>query len=281
MTRRRGEGGYAIVAAVASIGAFAAIALLTLSQAQVLLADTDAEAGRLQAVSSAEAGLAIAIRHLLAEPEDRWSIDGRTHVLRYGDARLRIRIEDERGKVPLNMLNEALATRLLEHEGLDGERMLIARDSLLDWLDGDDDRRPFGAEEPFYRASGIRPPNNFIASIDELGAVRGFDAALVERLRPLVSASVPVAAFDPRYAHPEALAVMQATGASSPLAIDRARELDGQRTAIEFTQGIDLTGRALTISVEATLPDHARAVRRAVVELTGQAASPYRIQSYQ
>lgn len=280
--RRDSERGYALVAAVASIGVFAAMALAALSATRLTIEDVSAEEAQLRAAAAADAGIALALSKLLAtDRAERWSIDGRTRHLTFNAARLRIRVEDEWGKVPVSQLEERQVTRLLEAAGLTGERLLIARDSLLDWTDADDTRRPFGAEAPDYAAAGLRPANGALASIDELGNIRGFDANLVNRIRPFLTPLVLLGGFDPRYADPRALAVMEEAGADSPAAIERARELAGQRTAIELADAVDLTGRALTIDVEAQLPDGGRAHRRARVELTGAPARPYVVRAYE
>lgn len=272
-----GEDGYALVAAVASIAVFAAMALTVLSATRSGIDDVAAEHAQLQAGAAADAGVVLALSGLMAsDAEQRWSIDGRERRLTFGEARLRVRIEDERGKVPIGAVDERMATRLLEVVGLEGDRLLIARDSLLDWTDGDDESRPFGAESNYYEAAGIRPSNGFLSSIEELGSIRGFDAALVERIRPFATAYTALTAFDPRFAHPQAIAVMEAGGhVGSAASIDRTRERSGQRTALEFTDATDLVGRPLTILVEARLPDGARAVRRAVVEISGRQDRPY------
>lgn len=275
------EEGYALVAAVASIAVFAAMALTVLAATRMGIDEVAAEHAQLQAGAAADAGVARALSGLMAsDVTQRWPIDGREQRLTFADARIRLRIEDERGKVPIGQLDEAMATRLLEEAGLEGDRLLIARDALLDWTDGDDDARPFGAESAYYERAGIRPANGFLASIEELGSIRGFDTPLVERIRPIATAYTAMAAFDTKFADPRAIAVMESGGkVGSPVAIDRARERDGQRTALAFTDAADVIGRPLTIVVEARLSDGSRAVRRVVVEITGRADRPYLVRA--
>ncbi|CAM8663194.1 type II secretion system protein GspK [Sphingobium sp. H39-3-25] len=278
---KQGEEGYALVAAVASIAVFAAMALTILSATRMGIDDVAAEHDQLQAGAAADAGVARTLSNLLAtDTTQRWPIDGREQRFSFRDARIRVKIEDERGKVPIGQLDEAMATRLLEEVGLQGDRLLIARDSLLDWTDGDEEVRPFGAESAYYERAGIRPANGFLASIEELGSIRGFDTQLVERIRPIATAYTARAAFDTKFADPRALAVMEKGGqVGSPVAIDRARERDGQRTALAFSDATDVVGRPLTIIVEAKLPNGARAVRRVVVEITGRKDRPYLVRA--
>ena len=116
-------------------------------------------------------------------------------------------------------------------------------------------------------------------TIDELALIRGFDAALVEKLRPIVTVNWGGGPFEQRYASPEALAVMTNGDEDSPDAIARRRELAGQVTALDFTQGQSLAGHVLRVLVEARERGGGRAVRTWVVKLTGNAARPYAILS--
>lgn len=281
MTPPRWESGYALVAAVASIAVFATMALTIMTVTRASVIGGAAEVRQAQAAAAADAGVALAISGLLSDDiADRWSIDGRTRRIPFGQAMLAIHLEDERGKVPLNRLDEHYVTALLEALGLSGDRLRIAIDSLLDWIDDDDDPRPFGAEAEYYAPRGIRPRNGALLSVDELGLVRGFDPLLVRRIGEIATTSSGHGSFDSRYAQPLAIGIMQGGGEDSPAAIDRAREQAGQRTAIELATEGDLVGRPLTIVVDASLAGGGHARRRTVVELTGAAARPFVVRSY-
>lgn len=280
--REEGEQGYALVAAVASIAVFASMALTVLTAARMGLEDAAAEQAQMRAVAAADAGLAIGIsRALDTDPTGRWPADGAVHALGFDGAELRVTVHDERGKVPLALLDEAQATRLLEQAGLEGDRLLIARDSLLDWIDDDDIRRPFGAEDSYYRPFGVRTAGSQLASVDELALVRGFDAATVARIRPYVTTYTLRSGFDPAVADPVALAVMQAGGEDSPEAIERAREQAGQRTALALANAPTLTDRPLTIEATAKLPGGGQARRRMVVESSSVPGRPYVVRAYE
>ncbi len=63
-------------------------------------------------------------------------------------------------------------------------------DALIDWLDPDSQTRPGGAEDTEY-LSGQHPyrsANQLLTSVDELRLVKGFDAKIIEKLRPHVVA---------------------------------------------------------------------------------------------
>lgn len=283
MTPRSGEQGYAMVAAVAGIAVFAMMALTLIQSNQSEIVSVSAEVGQAKAAAAADAGLAIALNGLLAKDRaNRWSIDGRLRRASFEGANLQIKVEDERGKVPINLLDDEFAARLMEAIGLGfGPRSNIAADSLIDWIDDDEEPRPDGAEFQYYMSQGIRPRNGPLQSIEELAQVRGFDRAMIARLKPFVTVNFGVGSFDARFAHPRAIGVMLEGGADSPAAINRQRELDGQRTAIELGEDIDLIGRPLMISVVATRPDGARSARQMIIELTGSELRPYVVRTFE
>lgn len=277
--RRAGrERGYATVAAVAAIAVFAMISLTLVEGNRTLVGDAAAEIGQARTSAAADAGLALALDGLLVRDRAmRWSIDGRVREATFAGMQLRIRIEDERGKVPLNLLDEDSARALAEAAGLSGERARNAADSLLDWTDDDDEPRPDGAESTWYQGRGVRPRNGALQSLEELTVIRGWDQAAIDRIRPFATTYFGRGAgFDARYAHPRAIGVMLGGGEGNPLAIQRQREQAGQRTAIELgDDAAQLNRRPLTIAVEATDGNGARTVRRTVIELTGKDSQPY------
>lgn len=272
----RREEGYAMIAAVAAIAMFASLALILVTGTRGGTVMAGAERDRAEANAAAEAGLALALSGLAERgPTGAWPIDGRVRNESFGQARLSIRVEDERGKLPINLLDETQVRRMLERAGLSGERLAIAADSLNDWLDEDEERRPSGAERAWYAARGIAPRNGPLVSIDEFAAIRGFDPALVERLRPIVTLHWNKGPFEPRHASLDAIAVMSADGEDPVAQIERARELAGQVTALSFEVEGGLVGRPLLVTVDASLPGGAHATRRALVELTGASVRPY------
>ena len=62
-------------------------------------------------------------------------------------------------------------------------------DNLIDFVDSDESRVQGGGEDAWYQEQKPpgRPPNRALLSVDELRLVEGFDAALVEALRPYVT----------------------------------------------------------------------------------------------
>ena len=283
MTPRHGEEGYALVAAVVSIAVFALMSLAMINAAGGSQLGVAAEIERAKLAAAAQAGTTIAISNLLGDDRARrWSPDGRTRRVRFDDVVLAITVEDERGKIPLNLMEDKDVRTMFEALGTTGERLDVLTDSFLDWRDQDDESRPEGAEASYYDARGLYPRNGPLRSIDELILIRGMDRALLERLRPAVSVNFGSGGgFDPRFAHPFALAVMGGGGLAGPAVIERQRELAGQRPALEIGENLALAGRPLTIRVLASGPQGAAYRRAVIVELTGAASLPYVIRNYE
>ena len=269
------ERGYALIAAVASLAVFAAVALAIISATRIDLAKGQGEISSVQARLAAETGLAVALHGLMNRDIATLALlDGRAQELDFAGSHVTITLIDERGKVAINAIEAPVIERMLNEAGLEGQAMVIARDSLLDWQDSDDEALPDGAEAPFYARQGITPRNGGVQSIDELGAIRGFTPQVVARLRPFITVERSAVPFSPRYAGPQALAAIgDSRGAIA--GIERQRELDGQRTAIGFNDQMSWTGRPITISVEATTPGGGRYHLEAIVEVTGKPAHPY------
>lgn len=268
MNRR--EAGYAMLTAIVAMALLALFSLGLLDSARGTTAVVAAQVERARLMAAADGGLAYAADRLAAPRGERWSLDGRPHGLALGGVRVTIVVEDERGKIPINQLSDEQVRSLFETLGATGDALDTMTDSLLDWIDDDDVPREAGAEAGWYARRGLVPRNGPLRSIDELVHIRGVPPGYVERLRGVVSLSRDASnGFDDRYAQPFALAVMSGSGVDGPAAIQRARELAGQRVAIDLDDGAPLAGRLLTVRVEARGTGDSRFVRTAVIEMTG------------
>ncbi|KPF78673.1 hypothetical protein IP88_03180 [alpha proteobacterium AAP81b] len=277
---REGEAGYALLAAVAGIVIFALLALGQVTAMRAAVVSAQAEIDQARAAAAADAGVAITINHLLDTGPARWTLDGRPRQARFEAAQLAIRIDDERGKVPLNIIEEDQVTRMLEIIGVQDQALRVARDSYLDWLDDDDEPRLNGAEAEYYHRFGYDPRNGPLNTPGEMARIRGFTPRMVAQLTPFVTVYFAGGVFETRYAQPQALGVMLGEGAGGPAAIAQAREAAGQTTALGFADAAELVGRPLGLHVTATLPGGARAERHVIVELTGAEARPYIVRAF-
>jgi general secretion pathway protein K len=105
------------------------------------------------------------------------------------------KIEDEQSRLNLNnLVRQGQASEvdlqiyltLLQQLQLPGQ----LADSLLDWLDSNDEPGADGAENAYYLALKPAYPcaNRELADLDELLRVRGYTPEIIERLRPYVTA---------------------------------------------------------------------------------------------
>jgi general secretion pathway protein K len=273
----RRDGGYAMIAAIVGIAAFSLIAFEILAANRGAVSSVAAQYENAKLSAAADAGLAQAIHNLdMQDRTQRWPIDGRPTTMRFGDIVLTIIVEDERGKVPLNRLNEDQVRSMFAATGMSGGRLDTLVDSFEDWQDDDDEMRTNGAEAPYYAPQGIKPRNGDFVTIDELSLIKGMDAALFAKLAPSLTVFFgDNGGFSQSTAQPMALAVMLGTGADTPAVIERERELAGERPAIDIADDINIIGRPLTIRVAARDSMHGYLQRATIVEFTGDKKNPF------
>ena len=108
-----------------------------------------------------------------------------------GIAPARFSIQDETGLLGLLWAEQGFAQRLIESDPSLAAQSGGLRDSLLDYIDEDDDRRPLGAEAVEYRNAGRdAPANRRLMTPLELRSVLGWEKlepAQLARLQNLVS----------------------------------------------------------------------------------------------
>jgi general secretion pathway protein K len=275
--RARNDEGYALIAALAAMVAFSLLAFEVLAATRGNIAQAGAEGERAKLEAAADAGLARAIAGLDAgDAASRWAIDGRTRTLSVDGIAVTVRIEDERGKLPVNLISEDQFRALLEDAGASGDRLAHAVDTFEDWIDDDDDRRTLGAEAGDYAGTGVAPRNGPVRTPDELMSVAGIDSALYRKIAPSLTVFFGESGgFSPTTADPLALAVISGGGMNSPQVLERQRELAGERPAIEIGEDKPLTGRIVTVAVTADDGSNGRFTRRTFVELTGNDSEPF------
>ena len=162
---------------------------------------------------------------------DGWAQVADTEIEAGGGARLRLRIEDAGARLNLNALFRfgasaqlpdrterflhAFMERMLEEVPVDEQALYDPRElaeNLIDWVDPDDVRMDGGLEDAYYQKQ--TPPyhayNRPLLSVDELGLVEGFDAALLEVIRPYVTVHpfVGGGGVNPNTAPPHVLALI-------------------------------------------------------------------------
>ena len=95
--------------------------------------------------------------------------------LALGSARFSYRITDETARINLNRAPPPLLHRLLEEVGVERAARDVIVDSILDWIDPNEEHRLNGAESDYYLTLPVpyRSKNAAFDSVDELLQVRG------------------------------------------------------------------------------------------------------------
>lgn len=277
------EEGYALIAAILSIVIFALMALtiINVTRSSTLMASAEIDRAKLSA--AADAGIAIAVHGLmLNDPVRRWAIDGKARREVFERTTLDIIVEDERGKIALNLINKSEVEAMFAEFGLQGLELEAAVDSFLDWRDEDDDPRPRGAEFEVYAPKQIKPRNGELRTLGELALISGIGPELAQRMIPFTTVNFGTGEFDPRYASDLAKRVSSINEISNGLfdsADSEAAKLGRSIEALRTRRTDSLVGRPLTIRVTAKQPPDKSAQRTAIIELTGSEVRPFVIRA--
>jgi len=199
--RRRSKGpreGFALVLALVAVTLLAVAALELSREAKLAAALAGNYRNRTSARMQALDGLSLAARALLDDDLTYDSLDeawtkvsaggGEKTGNGGGSPSVEVTLTDLGGRLNLNLLVDqkgqanslwvGVFSRLIGLLGHDPDLV----QTLLDWLDPDDEPRSGGGEAREYgdRRSGFTPRNGPLLDIDELRLVRGFDRAVLE-----------------------------------------------------------------------------------------------------
>jgi general secretion pathway protein K len=195
-----------------------------------------------------------------------------------GGASIRIRIQDELGKIDLNQTDGSTLVKLFQSAGIDPTAAEALVDKVLDWRESNPFKRVNGAKADEYRAVGYDylPRNGPFQSVDELTLVMGMTRDLYKRVEPALTVYSGRQFVDPQFATPEVLAAL-------PSIADAHAAAAGQSTGSATVAPISgipgnainlLKGHAFTIDTEISRStDVAR--HHSAVRLTGNPADPF------
>ena len=143
-----------------------------------------------QAMAVAESGIALAEMMLLnPDPNKRWRADGNIYQINSGDAKVRVRLLSETGKIDINQADQTVLEGLITHAPVDTEQQTRLVNAILDWRDKDDLVRIEGAEKKEYKDAGLNyhPQNKPFQSIEELQLVLGMNETVFKWIEPLIT----------------------------------------------------------------------------------------------
>jgi len=261
-----GEKGFTFLVVIWALSILIVLALLFGASVSAHLKTTRNAIDNARAETLADAGVELAVLDLSAwrarvVREERFPRDGRLVSCSLGNGdRLRIAVEDEVGKVDLNMADEPLIGAALLAAGVADDDVARHTQRILDYRDSDSNRRPLGAETDEYREQGrAGPKNRPFDAIEEVEQVLGIPIGLADALRPYATIYSGQLTIDGNFAHPRLLAALLSRGV-------------GTNTNLLSGAG---GGRAFHILAEARTAQGAVFVRGAVLEFVAAQPGAY------
>jgi general secretion pathway protein K len=269
------EHGFALVAV---LWAAIILAIVVASVQQMIWADAQLVRGSqatAQLHETADAAVNLVILRLLGPPVTQPPLDGTPFQVPFGGLNVRTSVQDEAGKIDLNMASEAVLRSLLSFVGLDAEDAEVMTDRILDWREKTQTHRLNGAKAQEYQAAGLlyAPRDGPFRSVNEIQMVLGMTPELYRRMAPLLTVYSQSAWVDPTFAP---IGVLRLLAAFDPSAMDalRRRENDWSDATTSAPRQLVAIGHVFTINVELTGPGAVRVNRTAIIRLTGQASAP-------
>lgn len=242
------------------------------ARTQLQLARNQNEAAAAQAI--ADAGVTFAILGVFdPSPATQWRADGRQYVLRYGGGVLQVSLQDEGGKIDINVAPLPLLNNLFQTVGIPNAEQL-ARAVVA--------ARPRRSPDDVGRSADVEATPAF-AAVEELRRMPGMDKTSYDSVAPFVTVYSGSPRFDPMTAPRTVLLslpdaqedavdhFMAQRATASTITADFAAVANHP----DFAAAAPL--RVFTVRSEAETATGARFVRAAVVTLLGPAETPYRI----
>jgi general secretion pathway protein K len=162
---------------------------------------------------AAEAGIELAgLRLVASDPALRWIPDGRPQRFEFDGYQVEVRVQDEAGKMDLNVADAAQLSALMGWLGVEPARAERLGGVIQDWRDADSLLAVSGgAEDRDYAAAGLDygAKDQPFTTLGELQQLLGMDAETYRLLVPHVTIYTANPRPDPAYAQ---LAVLQAMG---------------------------------------------------------------------
>lgn len=262
------------VALILTLWVLALLALLAMgfagsARTELQIARNQYETAQARAI--ADAGITYGILGALdPAPQEHWSADGREYPVDYGTGTLRVSVQDEGGKINLNMAPPELLAGLLRVLGVEDAAGQQIADGILQR------RREVGD------APGL--PRIAFRNVAELRLVPGMTRRIYQAVAPLVTVYTFSDRIDPVTAPAEVLRSLPGVTPQQVDAYLAARAQIGvQPTALPPLPGAERflalsSPQAVTIRAEAETASGASFVREATVALTGN--PPYRYLSW-
>ena len=281
------ERGLALVSVLWALSILSVIAasFLAITRSSHQLEVGSRNRAELQAI--AEAGVMRAVLGITDRRADhRWRVDGVPIAFAFAGATLSVRVEDQFGKIDINMADATLLKGLFSATAKVPDLADTLTDRVLDWRENDDLRRArAGNTNDAPTGPGYTPRRGSFQSVDELLLVPGITPQIFARIRPALTVYSQRPAVDVRVASREALLALPTMDENKVSDILARRDRDSATTGNRLPPGIidpaiPLGGRAFAIKV-AVQNQRGAANLDTIVRLTTDLRRPYWILSWQ
>src|SRR5690242_7320307 len=173
-TRRQRGIALVLVLWVMALLAVMVVGFASDARTELKLARNQADAAEARAI--ADTGVSLALLNVLDNHEDTaWRLDGATHTLAYGGGAIRVSVQDEGGKIDLNLAPPALLASLFRTLRIADAEALAA--AIQEW------RRQHGGDP----ADGPVARTGPFLALEQLRAVPGVSAAAYARAAPFLT----------------------------------------------------------------------------------------------
>jgi general secretion pathway protein K len=232
-----------------------------------------------QARALADAGVSLAVVGVLdPSPDSQFPADGTPHAFQYGDGTIKVRVQDEGGKVDLNAAPPELIGNLMRTLGITDGAALTQQ--ILTW------RREHQMPIPQDGRNLVPPPATLpggaFQAVEQLRLVPGLTRAIYDRLFPYVTVYSALPDVDPLTAPEAVLRSLPGVNADDVPAFmaQRQQVLTSPDSAPQLPGVGFLAHRpvqAATVLSEGRTARGAVFSREAVLVVTREPATPYHV----
>ncbi len=270
MSARHAERGIALASVLWTVAALSLIAAAMLSSSMNAARISRNSWSQLQVQTAADEAIQRAILSLF-DPSGHAPFDGATRQIAVDGATVGISVQDEMGRIDINYAGHSLLRDLFKSAGAEDPDALA--DRVVDWRSPKGTRSLNGASSADYGHAGYayRPRGAPFQSVDELALVMGVTPDIFARVAPGLTVYSHSPNFDMRVAPKQvlmAISGMSADDAARQIAV-RDAPASGASSPLAA-----LPGQSYAITAEAS-QGRMRAMRQAVVLLSGNPAHPY------
>ena len=182
---------------------------------------------------------------------------------------LRVSVQDDLGKVDLNLASQSMLRRVFLAAGADEQEADRLADCVQDWRERGLSKRLNGAKSDDYASAGLAygPREGPFLSVEELDLVLGMKQALFQSVWPSFTVYSESPSVDPNFASAAVLLALTDDD------IARAQLLMSERNG-RAVPVPTLVGHTITIEVTVKTGEM-RVKRKAILRLTGQLSKPF------